>query len=134
MFKFNKKLSTLALLTLTSINGTVLYISSASAKPSNFFSSCKGISIRNDLLQATCRREDGSDNPTSLILEGINNINGTLVFQRGKKSNYFRSCGNIQIKNDTLSATCRAENGAERNTSLILNDISNKNGVLVNKV
>ncbi|NMF62670.1 hypothetical protein DP113_01735 [Brasilonema octagenarum UFV-E1] len=133
MFKFNKKLSSVGLLTLTSITGIVLHISSASAKPSTFFSSCRQISVRNDLLQAICRRQDGSESATSLILEGINNVNGTLVFQRGKKSNYFSTCRDIQIKNDTLSATCRAGNGAERNTSLILNDIGNNNGVLVNK-
>lgn len=115
---------------IVSASGIFAINSSASAAPSTFFSSCRSITIRDNVLSAICRTANGAENRTSLILDGLNNIDGNLVFQRGTVSTFQRSCSNIQIQRDLLSANCRATNGAVRRTTLILNDINNINGIL----
>lgn len=85
-------------------------------------------------LQAVCLRANGTSNPTSLVLAGISNQNGTLT-QGSGASSFQQSCGNIQIiannpQQVTLSAFCRTASGSSNPTSLQLNNISNNNGVL----
>jgi CVNH domain len=76
---------------------------------------------------------DGTPNPTSLILQGISNQNGTLTHGAGASS-FQQSCGNIQIlvtgPNTLLSAICRTTSGSSNSTSLSLDNISNNNGTL----
>ncbi len=89
----------------------------------------------NATLQAVCLKTDGSPNPTTLVLQGISNQNGTLT-QGSGPSTFQKSCGNIQIlvnngPNTTLSALCRATSGNSQPASLSLNNIANNNGTLV---
>jgi hypothetical protein len=86
-------------------------------------------------LQATCLRANGTLNKTSLVLQGISNQNGKLTQGTGP-STFQTHCGNIQIlldngPNVTLSAICRTTTGDYIATSLPLNNIGNKDGVLV---
>ena len=87
----------------------------------------------NASLQAVCLRADGTPNPSSLMLQGISNQNGTLT-QGSGASTFQQSCGNIQIivtgPNSLLSAICRTSSGSSNFTSLSLDNISNNNGTL----
>jgi hypothetical protein len=84
-------------------------------------------------IKAVCLKADGTTNPTSLTIQGINNENGMLKQGTGP-STFQKSCGNIRvIANGTfvqLSAQCRATSGMSQPTSVPLNGISNNNGVL----
>ncbi|MBD2212825.1 hypothetical protein H6G27_23550 [Nostoc linckia FACHB-104] len=48
--------------------------------PSSFQLSAMNISIDGDLLSATCQRRDGLWNESSLVLNGIENIDGNLEY------------------------------------------------------
>jgi hypothetical protein len=98
---------------------------------------CSNIAVaysgNNASLQAICLRADGTPNPSSLMLQGISNQNGTLT-QGSGASTFQQSCGNIQIivtgPNSLLSAICRTSSGSSNSTSLLLDNISNNNGTL----
>ncbi|MEH2468018.1 CVNH domain-containing protein [Nostoc sp.] len=49
-------------------------------KPSSFDQSSTEISINGDVLSATCKKRDGSPNKSSIILNGIENIDGELKY------------------------------------------------------
>jgi CVNH domain len=87
----------------------------------------------NASLQAVCLRADGTPNPSSLMLQGISNQNGTTD-TRVRREHVQQSCGNIQIivtgPNSLLSAICRTSSGGSNSTSLSLDNISNNNGTL----
>jgi hypothetical protein len=103
----------------------------ASAHLSNFQDSCSNISIRGNILTATCNSLTGQRRKTSLELKGIENINGKLrVTDINKDSNFQDSCSNISIYGNELSATCGKLNGQSRQTSTVLNGIENDNGIL----
>lgn len=99
--------------------------------------SCSNITFayagKNAALQATCLRADGTPNPSTLVLQGISNENGSLK-QGSGASTFQQSCGNIQIlvdgSNSTLSAICRTASGGANPTSLPLDNIGNNNGNL----
>jgi hypothetical protein len=85
-------------------------------------------------LNATCLRANGTQNNTSLTLQGISNQNGTLT-QGAGASTFQESCGYIRIIIDSptevhLAAFCRRTDGSSNPTTLPLNNISNQNGVL----
>jgi hypothetical protein len=99
--------------------------------PSSYQSSCTDISIAGATLVATCRRIDGSFNQTSIVLRGIENIDGRLEFtQPGQTASFQNSCNDIHVIGSTLTANCRRINGSFERTSLLIPEISNINGVL----
>lgn len=85
-------------------------------------------------LQASCLRINGTENPTSLVLQGIVNRDGTLVREPGA-STFQRSCDDINILVDgldvTISAQCTKINGSSNPTSLPLDGIENDDGNLI---
>lgn len=119
---------------------SAVVVAAAVAAPSTFQGTCSNIefaynSSQQPVLQATCLAANGSAAPSSLVLQGIGNNNGTLTQGTGASS-FQKSCGNIQIlvsangQSVTLSALCRTGGGASNPTSLPLNGISNNNGKL----
>jgi hypothetical protein len=99
--------------------------------PSSYENSCTNISIAGATLVATCRRIDGSLNRTSIVLQGIENIDGRLDFtQPGQTASFQKSCRDVRIIGATLTATCRRINGSYARTSILVPGISNINGVL----
>lgn len=115
----------LATSTLIGIN------SPASATPSSYQKSCNNISVFGNVLSANCSRANGSFKKTSIVLQGIENINGTLkVADPGKVSNYHFTCRNIRIRGNYLKAACNRRNGTIMWTSIVLQGIENINGVL----
>ncbi|MEA2695551.1 MAG: hypothetical protein QOJ16_4938 [Acidobacteriota bacterium] len=113
-------------------------VASTAFAASSFQNTCSGITfayVNNQAaLQAVCLRADGSSNPSTLILQGIGNQNGTLVQGTGA-STFQKSCGDIQItakdsSQVVLSALCRTSGGSSHATSLQLNGIGNNNGSL----
>ncbi|MEH2391945.1 MAG: CVNH domain-containing protein [Nostoc sp.] len=106
----------------------------ANAAPSTFQQSCNNITISGNILMANCSRINGSFNQSSLVLLGIENIDGTLKVTNPRKvSNYQLSCDNIGFNGfngNLLKATCKRRSGIANNTSLVLNGIENINGFL----
>ena len=103
----------------------------ASARLSNFQNSCNNISISGNILSATCNSLNGQGRQTSIVLNGIENINGKLrITDVTQPSNFQDSCTNISIDGNELSAICAKINGQRRQTSIVLNGIENINGIL----
>jgi len=98
---------------------------------SSFQRSCDNISIAGNALVAHCRRVDGSINRTSLVLIGIENIDGQLrLTGRGQPATFQDSCRHIRMDGGTLTATCRRLDHSDGQTSVELPGISNINGNL----
>ncbi len=47
---------------------------------SNYQLTCSAIKISGDVINATCKKKDGTPNPTTITLNGIENIDGTLKY------------------------------------------------------
>ncbi|MBW4592324.1 MAG: CVNH domain-containing protein [Brasilonema angustatum HA4187-MV1] len=115
----------LATSTLVGIN------SPANATPKGYQRSCNHISVYGNILSAQCSRINGSFNKTSIVLRGIENVNGTLrVTDPNKVSNYQFTCQNISIRGNNLKAACNRRNGTPQWTSTVLRGIENIDGVL----
>jgi CVNH domain len=105
--------------------------SPASAAPSSYQQTCNNIVISGNRISASCRKINGKYRQTSLVLKGIENIDGTLqVTDATKVSNYQLSCSAIKISGDVINANCKKKNGAPNPTSITLNGIENIDGIL----
>jgi hypothetical protein len=104
----------------------------ANAASSSYqLTSCEDINIYGSILEANCRRRDQSMNKTHLLLEGIENIDGTLkVTSSWKPANFDQSCEDISIREDVISAQCRTRSGRYVLTSIKLDGIENIDGEL----
>ncbi len=72
----------LATSTLVGIN------SPANARPSSYQKTCNHISVSGNILSANCRQANGTVKRTSIVLQEIENINGTLkVAKRCSRGN-----------------------------------------------
>jgi hypothetical protein len=124
------------LISLTAFSSIVvassLNIPSASAvESSSFQHSCNHISIVGDTLSARCRRANRSINNTSILIRGIENNNGKLVFTNlNNPSTFQSSCKSISVSEDRLSARCRRVNGSFKDTNIKIPGIKNNNGNL----
>jgi hypothetical protein len=106
-------------------------VPAAAQGASSFQSSCNHISIAGNALVANCRRVDGSVNRTSIVLEGIENIDGQLQMTgRGQPATFQDSCRHILMYGSTLTATCRRVDGSYQRASIELPGISNIDGNL----
>lgn len=98
---------------------------------SNFYPTCTDIFVNGNVLSATCNKVDGSPNQTSLVLMGIENIDGQLIITDPNKPSSFQdSCTNISVNGNVLSATCNKADGSPNQTSLVLDGIENIDGTL----
>ncbi|MEH2121681.1 CVNH domain-containing protein [Nostoc sp.] len=103
----------------------------ANATSSSYQKSCNHISVYGNILSASCSRSNGSFNKTSIELQGIENINGTLqVTDPGKASNYQFSCQHIRIRGNYLKAACKRRDGTLQWTSTVIQGIENIEGNL----
>jgi hypothetical protein len=98
---------------------------------STFQSSCGNIGIDGDTVFAVCRRVDGSPHRTSIMLQGIENIDGQLQFTGpGRPASFQDTCHHIRIVGSTVWAECRRVDGSYRLTSINLPGIANNDGHL----
>ncbi|MBD2543537.1 MULTISPECIES: mannose-binding lectin [Planktothricoides] len=97
----------------------------------NYQLTCTNITIDGNVLSAICNRRDGSPNYTSLVLKGIENIDGTLtVTDPEAEANFHLSSQNISIEDDVLSAECETMSGDWVFSQITLNGIENIDGEL----
>jgi len=61
-------------------NGTLLSLGTQPNQPSTYQNSCRNEQIFGSTLVALCRRIDGSEQRTSVVLPGIENRNGNLSY------------------------------------------------------
>ncbi|KAL4077904.1 Cyanovirin-N [Scleroderma citrinum] len=106
----------------------VLVALSTHCAAQNWSESCTNYGLDGTELDASCRRDDGSYNPTSINLDNcIGNNNGVLVCG----GDYSASCSGCSMSGTTLDCTCREDSGTEHGTSVNLDDcVTNNNGNL----
>ena len=98
---------------------------------SSYQLSCNEISVNGNVLSATCKKRDSSPNKTSIVLMGIENIDGELKVTDPKKpSSFDQSSSEISINGDVLSATCKKRDGSPNKSSIVLNGLENIDGEL----
>ena len=109
-----------------------LLSTSTEAQPlSTFQNSCRNIGVIGNTLSARCLRANLTPNDTSILIRGIDNINGVLtVGNLNNPGTYQNSCSNIRIYGITLVARCRRINGTFNLTSVLVPGINNINGNL----
>ena len=99
--------------------------------PSSYQMSCTHIGVAGSTLFANCRRINGSFNHTSILIPGIENINGVLKFNgMDQASSFQNSCSAIGVAGKTLFANCRRIDGGFTRTSILIPGIANIDGVL----
>jgi hypothetical protein len=97
----------------------------------NYQESCHRIAMSGATLLAACRRVDGSFNRTSIVLAGIENIGGRLVYtQPDRPSTFQNTCRHIYMAGGYLIATCRRPDGESNQTLIFIDDLSNIDGNL----
>ncbi|MBN3873860.1 MAG: CVNH domain-containing protein [Nostoc sp.] len=104
----------------------------APTDPSSYPASCRNIRVTGATLTASCRKINGTYNSTSILIRGIFNGNGILLYSGNPRSasSYQNSCRNISVAGATLTASCRRINGTYNSTSILIKGIYNNNGVL----
>lgn len=102
--QFYSRMTTAVSLTLL----TAAIASPAFARdPSSYQNSCKDISLKSNVLSATCRTRDGrQEKRTFVVLRGINNRDGRLVDDGGNAPASFQNSCNASVTGDDLLATC----------------------------
>jgi hypothetical protein len=126
-----KKLTTCFLAAIPSFVVCLGGVSAASDAPSSYQLTCSNISLSGNVLSAVCRRRNQTLNRTSIVLRGIENIDGTLrVINPGGIASFQLTCRNTSVNGSQLSGSCRKINQTYVNTSTNINGIENINGVL----
>ncbi|MES0490522.1 MAG: CVNH domain-containing protein [Leptospirales bacterium] len=126
---------------ILTVVGTLVFVTGTIFAASSFQNTCSNIGFeykgQDPTLKAVCLKANGTAQPSTLILQGISNVNGKLV-QGSGASSFQKSCGNIQIvvvntSTVNLVASCRTAKGTFAAASLRLNGIGNNNGKLAQK-
>ncbi|MEX0999320.1 MAG: CVNH domain-containing protein [Thermodesulfobacteriota bacterium] len=113
--------------------------------PGNYKESCTDLLKIGHMLEAKCRKQDGTWQSTVLFYGRCNgpihNNNGQLTCNQGGGNNrlppgdYKNSCRDMNVNGDILQAQCQRRDGSWRFTSIdydeCYNDITNRNGRLV---
>ncbi|MBN3948985.1 MAG: hypothetical protein HWQ38_21975 [Nostoc sp. NMS7] len=121
---------------ITVVSLTLLTATAASPafarSPSTFQNSCRNTSLKSNVLSAICRKKDGGEKKTGIILRGINNRNGLLIDDGGNSPASFQaSCYSAAVIGDELLANCFKINRTEAVFNRIkIQGIRNENGNL----
>ena len=113
--------------------------------PGNYKDSCENLIKIGHMLEAKCRKRDGTWQNTALYFGSCNgpihNDNGNLTCNQGGRDNwlppgsYKDSCRDMNVNDDTLWARCQSRDGEWRQSSIdfrnCYQDITNDNGRLV---
>ena len=109
----------------------VLPTAPAGAQDAGYQKSCNRVSVTAATLEARWRRLDGSFQRTSVVLQGIENVDGQLqLSEPGQPAAFRSSCRNIHVTGATLSARCRPLDGAYHDTSVVVQGLANIDGTL----
>jgi len=112
--------------------------------PGNYKDSCEDLIKIGHMLEAKCRKMDGSWQNTALYFGSCNgpihNDDGNLTCNQGGNNrvptgSYQQTCSDINTRGDELWARCQMQDGEWRESSLdyrnCYQDITNQNGRLV---
>ncbi|MEH2460338.1 CVNH domain-containing protein [Nostoc sp.] len=121
------------------IGGFTIFITvSMNSQPMKFSEKCHNVNIKipddkaYTKLEAICNKVDGESNSTSIYLKAIENDNGELRENPNIEfSNFQKSCNNIKIEGNILSADCTKVDQTNVNSSIELKGIFNDNGNLI---
>ena len=121
MFKFHKKLTALAVVSMTVACFNPL---GKQALAGNFSHSCRDFALNGTTLSATCKDRSANFRQTSLDLNRrVGNRNGNLTIS----GNYASTCKNVGLSGVSLHGDCRTFNGDFRSTSLNLDGVITNN-------
>ena len=109
----------ISILTLAAASCCVCLAAPARAAPSTFQKTCTNVHMDEATLKAKCRRIDQSWADTSLVIDGIENIDGNLRYTNKGPSSFQLTCSDIGVSGDVLSAKCD-RNQSEASTRLPL--------------
>lgn len=146
MKKFNFSVFILSALSLVLISSLFLPSDTLAQRypPGNYKDSCTDLVKIGHMLEAKCRKEDGTWNSTVLFYGSCNgpihNNNGQLTCNQGGGGNYLppgsykQTCMNMRVEGNILQARCQRQDGSYRFTSIdyedCYSDITNQNGRL----
>lgn len=120
-----------ALSALFALSMSVFHQPTNAQGASTFATSCTDISINGAQLSATCNKNNGTNQRTSITIKGVHNQNGQLVQGNTSEASTFnRTCTDISINGDQLSASCRTPSGENQRSSVTLLGINNNDGNL----
>lgn len=109
------------------------------AASSSFQNSCQNITMNTTseavTFTADCRTQNGNYNTTSIQFRGLTNNNGRLQVERGAQTSYQHSCRDRGIRWNAnkfwIRAICKTAAGEDREATLEIYNIENRNGRLV---
>lgn len=125
------RISVLAASVLAIGAGVALLPTAEAQIASTFQNSCDHAFVDGDALVASCRRVDGSFRRASIVLAGIENIDGALRFtQPGRPATFRDSCRHVHVVGSTILAACRRMDGSYALTQIEIPAIENIDGRL----
>lgn len=120
---------------LTGINGLFQNLLADRSQATSFVQTCKDLALDDDTLYDTlyadCKTPQQTFKRTSLLLKGIENIDGQLkVSSSWKPSNFSWTCENISFRGSVIFARCKTRAQRYTPTRLELTGIVNVGGEL----
>ena len=97
---------------------------------------CDDFTVEDNQISAYCRDISGDFTKTTIIIHGLENIDGQLVAKQSfRPANFHSSCSDISIDDyGLLSAFCKSRDGSLLETSIDLDSfLVNDNGRLIDK-
>lgn len=116
---------------LTGINGLFQNLLADRSQPTSFVQTCKDLALDGDTLYADCKTPQQTFKRTSLLLKGIENIDGQLkVSSSWNPASFYWSCENISLRGSVIFARCQTRAQRYTPTRLELTGIVNVGGEL----
>ncbi|MFK7827684.1 MAG: CVNH domain-containing protein [Oligoflexales bacterium] len=95
---------------------------------------CEDFTIEGNEVSAYCRDQAGDFTKTTIVIHGVENINGNLTKKNNfRPAGFHNSCNEISIDDyGIISASCKSRDGSWFETSLDLEIfVMNDNGKLI---
>ena len=127
----NQAINCIAVVAFVAISFLFSNSSAFASAPSSFQQTCNNIQVHGDVLVAECLTRDQQRVYTYIVLNGVENIDGTLEqHSTFKPATFQKSCFDESIQGDVLTATCLTIDQNLKTTSVQLLGIHNIDGQL----